>query len=112
MKVEVFEYAVTRDAHTKIYVKVPAYEAAVMAHIFGKVNVEKSDAEAKVVDVDPDMEAARLVNRFGEGVIAAVYGAAYDTQIENAIEACAAKLTKKKTASGAKKAVETTEAAD
>ena len=103
MKVQTFEYCVARDSSTQIFVSCPPYEAAVMSVLFGKTNVVKGD-EVAVIDVEPDAEAARLANKFGLGVLEHVYGAAFETTLESAIEACAAKVSKPKTV---KKTVQT-----
>lgn len=106
MKVQTFEYCVARDSSTQIYVTCPSYEAAVMSVLFGKVNVVKGE-EAAVIDVEPEAEITRLANKFGLGTLEHVYGAAFETTLESAIEACAAKLEKPK---AVKKAVKKTEA--
>lgn len=81
MKVQTFEYCVARDSSTQIFV-----------------------SEVAVIDVEPEAEAARLANKFGLGVLEHVYGAAFETTLESAIEACAAKVSKPKTV---KKTVQT-----
>ena len=90
-------YAVNRDASTTISLKATAYEAKILAEIFGELNVV-AGADCAPLERDLESEANRLLAKYPRDVIHAVFGSVSAESIKAAIKKCAFKKTASKTA--------------
>ena len=94
MQIYLNAYSVQRDASTKIHVQVGAYEAAFLSAVFGKERVVRTADKVLVREVDPEMEAPRLMNKYGVEAVKECFPGDSVEAIKKAINTCKAPLAK------------------
>lgn len=73
-KIALNAYTVRKDKNSTAYKTMPAYEAKVMIHLFGRENVELVDSAVTHADLDVEAEEDRLIQSYGAPVIYKVFG--------------------------------------
>jgi hypothetical protein len=67
------EAVVRRDAFTTIHVYVPPYETNILRNLFGRENVTVFERPSKTT-ITPEQEYDRLCAKYGQEVVAKVFG--------------------------------------
>lgn len=85
---------VTRDAMTILPAKVPAHEVEIMKAVHGEENVREIEGPADAVEIDPEGEAERLMQKYGREALEAAYGTNFKGKLAKACAEHAVKAKK------------------